>query len=131
MSRTIETSSGLKYTIDKRGTGEKLGEGKKASITVKYSARLEDGTEFDSSFRFGNLFSGDRSEEGVPFETEIGHGQLLKCWEEAIPDMKAGEIRTLISPPNLAWGDKQRGTQVPPNSTVIYEIELIKFLPHE
>jgi FKBP-type peptidyl-prolyl cis-trans isomerase len=137
MSRTIQTPSGLKYTIDKEGAGEKIGEGKKATVKVYYTGRLENGDEFDSSFRYGNLFSGDREllysmdEKGTPYEAVVGDGQLLKCWEEAIPDMRSGEVRTLISPPNLAWGDKRRGNQVPPNTTVIYEIELISFLPHE
>jgi FKBP-type peptidyl-prolyl cis-trans isomerase len=108
---TKTTKSGVKYETLKVGTGEEIKPGQVAHI--HYEGKLENGTVFDTS-----------KTKGTPFTVTLGTGQLIKGWEEAIPGMRVGEIRKLIVPPALAYRDQQNG-KIPPNSTVIVEVELI------
>ena len=111
---TIRTSSGLMYIILKEGNGATPTS--RALVEAHYTGRLLDGTKFDSSV-----------DRGKPFLFLVGRGEVIKGWDEAFLSMKKGEKRILIIPPGLAYGDKGMGT-IPPNETLIFEVELINFL---
>ena len=108
-----ETPSGLKYIIIEEGTGDKPQKGQK--VKVHYTGKLEDGTEFDSSVK-----------RGVPIEFTLGVGQVIKGWDEGILDMKVGEKRQLIIPPDLGYGPNGYPPVIPPNSTLIFDTELVE-----
>ena len=110
----IRTSSGLMYIILKEGNGAIPTSG--ALVEAHYTGRLLDGTKFDSSV-----------DRGQPFMFVVGAGRVIKGWDEAFLSMKKGEKRILIIPPGLAYGDKGMGT-IPPNATLIFQVELIDFL---
>jgi peptidylprolyl isomerase len=110
----IRTSSGLMYIILKEGNGATPTS--RALVEAHYTGRLLDGTKFDSSV-----------DRGKPFLFLVGRGAVIKGWDEAFLSMKKGEKRILIIPPGLAYGDKGMGT-IPPNETLIFEVELIDFL---
>jgi FKBP-type peptidyl-prolyl cis-trans isomerase len=107
---TKTTKSGVKYETLKQGSGEEIKPGQVAR--VHYEGKLEDGTIFDTT----------RSKQPSTFT--IGTGGLIKGWEEAIPGMRVGEIRKLIVPPALGYRD-QKKDKIPPNSTLIFEVELL------
>ena len=109
----IRTPSGLMYIILKEGNGATPTSG--ALVEVDYTGRLLDGTKFDSSV-----------DRGQRFLFVVGTGSVIKGWDEAFLSMKKGEKRILIIPPGLAYGDKGMGT-IPPNATLIFEVELFNF----
>ncbi len=114
MSEDIqETPSGLKYIVIEEGEGDKPTNGKK--IKVHYTGKLEDGTVFDSSVK-----------RGVPIEFTLGVGQVIKGWDEGIADMKVGEKRQLIIPPDLGYGPNGYPPVIPANSTLIFDVELVE-----
>jgi len=82
-------------------------------ITVHYKGTLTNGKEFDSSYT------------KQPFTFTLGSGEVIKGWDEGIAGMKVGGKRKLIIPPDLAYGNRQQGN-IPPNSTLIFEVELLK-----
>ena len=108
---TKTTKSGVKYETLKQGSGEEIKPGQVARL--HYEGKLEDGTVFDSS-----------RTKGQPATFTIGSGGLIKGWEDAIPGMRVGETRKLIIPPTLGYGE-QRKDKIPPNSTLIFEVELL------
>jgi FKBP-type peptidyl-prolyl cis-trans isomerase len=110
----IRTSSGLMYIILKEGNGATPTSG--ALVEAHYTGMLLDGTKFDSSV-----------DRGKPLLFLVGRGEVIKGWDEAFLSMKKGEKRILIIPPSLAYGDKGMGT-IPPNETLIFEVELMYFL---
>jgi len=110
----IRTSSGLVYIILKEGNGATPTSG--ALVEAHYTGRLLDGTKFDSSV-----------DRGEPLLFLVGRGEVIKGWDEAFRSMKKGEKRILIIPPGLAYGDKGMG-RIPPNETLIFEVELINYL---
>ena len=96
-----------------------VGEGSVASkysiVTVHYIGRLENGKTFDSSKQIGK----------EPIRFTLGAGQVIKGWDQGIIGMKVGGQRKLIIPPNLGYGDQDMGV-IPPNSTLIFNVELIE-----
>ncbi len=83
------------------------------TVTVDYVGRLQNGTQFDSSY-----------DRGVPFTFTTGIGQVIAGWDQGVPGMRVGGTRRLTIPPNLGYGLSQVGV-IPPNSTLIFEVELL------
>ena len=107
------TPSGLRMIVHKEGNGEKPNSGQ--TVNVHYTGLLETGSKFDSSH-----------DRGKPISFALGQGKVIKGWDEAIALMSKGEKRTLIIPPELAYGERGQ-PQIPPNSILIFEVELIGF----
>ena len=89
-------------------------------VWVHYTGKLQDGTKFDSSFD-----RRDQSGEAEPIAFRLGQGKVIKGWDEGVTGMKVGEQRTLIIPPNIAYGDKGAGGVIPPNATLTFDVELV------
>jgi peptidylprolyl isomerase len=114
---TVTTASGLQYIDLKKGTGAMPTKGQK--ITVNYTGKLTNGKTFDSNV--------DPDFHHVsPFSTQIGVGQVIKGWDEGMLTMKVGGKRRLICPPGLAYGPNGRPPTIPANSTLIFDVELLK-----
>lgn len=112
--KTIKKSDGLKIEILKQGDGVMSKNGD--ILSVHYVGRLENGDKFDSSV-----------DRGVPIDFKLGAGNVIKGWDEGLAEMKVGEKRRLTVPPLLGYGTKvPSGGSIPPNSTLIFEVELIK-----
>ncbi len=105
--------SGLKYVDLKSGTGEPAKAGQ--LVMVNYDAWLANGTKFDSSYA--------RRE---PFRFKIGAGQVIQGWDEGVVGMRVGGKRKLIIPPALGYGEQGAGDRIPPNSTLVFEVELLE-----
>lgn len=112
-ANTVTTDSGLRYVQLKEGTGATPKPGQ--TVSVHYTGTLEDGTKFDSS-----------RDRGKPFSFKLGAGQVIKGWDEGISNMKVGERRQLIIPPELGYGARGAGGVIPPNATLIFDVELLK-----
>ena len=110
---TQTTSSGLQYIVIEEGTGDKPEKGD--TVKVHYTGKLEDGTVFDSSVK-----------RGVPIEFQVGVGRVIKGWDEGIADMKEGGKHQLIIPPDLGYGANGYPPVIPPNSTLIFDVELVE-----
>ena len=85
-----------------------------SKIQVHYTGKLQDGTNFDSSY-----------DRGQPFSFQIGLREVIKGWEIGLMGMKVGGKRTLIIPPELAYGDRGAGDLIPPNATLTFDIEIV------
>jgi peptidylprolyl isomerase len=107
----VTTPSGLKYIDEVVGTGQSPRTGQ--TVTVHYTGTLENGTKFESSV-----------DKGQPFPFRIGTGTVIPGWDEGVMTMKPGGKRKLIIPPDLAYGAQGR-PGIPPNSKLIFEIELL------
>jgi peptidylprolyl isomerase len=106
------TDSGLKYYDIFEGDGATPNVGD--NVTVHYTGWLTDGTKFDSSL-----------DRGQPFSFPLGQGRVIAGWDEGVASMKAGTVRQLVIPPELAYGAQGAGSIIPPNATLIFEVELI------
>ncbi len=109
----VTTASGLKYVELAEGTGETPAKGQ--TVSVHYTGTLENGKKFDSS-----------RDRNSAFEFQIGEGQVIKGWDEGLSTMKVGGRRKLIIPADLGYGARGAGGVIPPNATLIFDVELLK-----
>jgi FKBP-type peptidyl-prolyl cis-trans isomerase FkpA len=110
---TKTTKGGVKYETIKEGTGPALKAGQAAMF--RYTGKLEKGDVFDTT-----------STNNEPRKFRVGVDPLIRGWEEAVPGMKVGETRKLIIPPALGYQEAGKAPQIPPNATLIFEIELVE-----
>jgi peptidylprolyl isomerase len=108
----VTTASGLKYVELAQGKGETPAKGQ--TVSVHYTGTLENGKKFDSSR--------DRNQA---FEFQIGEGQVIKGWDEGLSTMKIGGRRKLIIPAELGYGARGAGGVIPPNATLVFDVELL------
>ncbi len=106
------TTSGLQYVDIKKGEGREAHAGETAS--VHYTGWLTNGTKFDSS-----------KDRGEPFAFRLGAGQVIRGWDEGVEGMHIGGIRKLTIPPQLGYGARGAGNVIPPNATLVFEVELL------
>ena len=107
------TPSGLRFYDIKVGTGANPRPGQ--TVSVQYVGTLLDGTKFDSSYDHG----------GAPIDFPIGVGNVIKGWDEGVPTMKVGGKRRLVVPGDLAYGASPPDASIPPDATLVFDIELI------
>ena len=106
------TDTGLKYEDTIVGNGDTAAAGQK--VSVHYTGWLTNGKKFDSSK--------DRND---PFEFKLGAGQVIRGWDEGVQGMKIGGTRKLTIPPQLGYGARGAGGDIPPNATLVFEVELL------
>ena len=109
----VTTASGLKYEDVKVGTGDTAESGQ--TVSVHYTGWLTNGTKFDSS-----------KDRGQPFSFPLGGGRVIKGWDEGVRGMKVGGVRKLTIPPDLGYGARGAPGAIPPNATLVFEVELLK-----
>ncbi|TVQ24638.1 MAG: FKBP-type peptidyl-prolyl cis-trans isomerase [Leptolyngbya sp. DLM2.Bin15] len=109
----ITTESGLKYVELVEGTGAIPQTGQ--TVVVHYVGTLEDGTQFDSS-----------RDRNRPFSFRLGTGQVIRGWDEGLSTMRVGGRRQLIIPPALGYGARGAGGVIPPNATLVFDVELLR-----
>ncbi len=110
--KVVKTASGLQYEDMTIGTGKEAKSGSRAS--VHYTGTLENGTKFDSS-----------RDKGEPFSFTIGASEVIKGWDEGVAGMKVGGRRKLTIPASLGYGAQGAGGVIPPNATLIFDVELM------
>ncbi|MGI8898434.1 MAG: FKBP-type peptidyl-prolyl cis-trans isomerase [Pyrinomonadaceae bacterium] len=108
----VATASGLKYIDMVDGTGATPKKGQ--TLTVHYTGTLENGKKFDSSV-----------DRGQPYEFRVGEGAVIKGWDEGLASMKVGGKRKLIIPPALGYGQRGSPPNIPPNSILLFDVELL------
>ena len=107
-----ETNSGLRYKIIQKGDGKKATKG--AKVSVHYKGQLLDGTVFDSSYK-----------RKQPIDFNVGIGQVISGWDEGIQLLQVGDKARLVIPSHLAYGERGAGGVIPPNATLIFDVELM------
>jgi peptidylprolyl isomerase len=112
-SNLTTTDSGLQYEDLTVGTGAAPTPGQ--NVTVHYTGTLTDGKKFDSS-----------RDRGQPFSFRIGVGQVIKGWDEGVLSMRVGGRRKLVIPPDLGYGARGAGGVIPPNATLVFDVELLR-----
>ncbi|MBL8512128.1 MAG: FKBP-type peptidyl-prolyl cis-trans isomerase [Betaproteobacteria bacterium] len=112
----ITTDSGLQYEDTTPGDGASATSG--SYVTVHYTGWLynngEIGEKFDSS-----------KDRGQPFQFPLGGGRVIRGWDEGVAGMKVGGVRKLVIPPQLGYGARGAGGVIPPNATLLFEVELL------
>ena len=108
----MKTASGLEYIEVEAGTGAQAEAGK--TVSVHYTGKFQDGKVFDSSVS-----------RGEPIKFPLGAGRVIKGWDEGIALMKAGGKAQLVIPPELAYGERGAGGVIPPNATLVFDVELV------
>jgi FKBP-type peptidyl-prolyl cis-trans isomerase FkpA len=115
----ITTPSGLQYEDTQTGSGEEAQAGRQ--VRVHYTGWLHDpsaengrGRKFDSS-----------KDRGDPFAFPLGAGHVIGGWDEGVQGMKVGGTRVLLIPPNLGYGARGAGGVIPPNATLVFEVDLL------
>ncbi len=106
------TESGLKYVDLQVGDGDEATAG--AVVSTHYTGWLADGSKFDSSY-----------DRGQPFQLQLGQGLIIPGWEEGLLGMRAGGVRQLVIPPDLAYGAEGQPPVIPPNATLIFEVTVL------
>lgn len=94
------------------GTGQEVKPGD--TVIIHYRGMLEDGTQFDSSY-----------DRGAPLTIQIGTGAVIEGWDQGVPGMKVGGQRKLTIPPSLGYGEAGSPPTIPPNSTLLFDVELV------
>jgi FKBP-type peptidyl-prolyl cis-trans isomerase FkpA len=112
MSERI-TDSGLKYEDLVEGEGDIAEAGQ--NVSVHYTGWLTDGSKFDSS-----------KDRNMPFDFPLGGGRVIRGWDEGVEGMKVGGTRKLTIPPQLGYGASGAGGVIPPNATLVFEVELLE-----
>ena len=115
-AETVTLPSGLKYQDEVVGTGPEPKAGQQ--VTVQYTGWLDEGG------KKGKKFDSSR-DRNQPFTFPLGAGQVIKGWDEGVATMKTGGKRTLIIPPQLGYGARGAGGVIPPNATLIFDVELL------
>ncbi|MCI5148195.1 MAG: peptidylprolyl isomerase [Candidatus Electrothrix sp. MAN1_4] len=109
------SNSGLYWVVNQEGTGDKPTQG--TMISVHYTGRLlSNNQKFDSSY-----------DRGEPLQFAVGEGRVIKGWDQALSNMRKGEKRTLIIPPELAYGSRGAGRVIPPDAWLVFDVELVDF----
>jgi peptidylprolyl isomerase len=108
----MKTASGLEYIEVEEGIGAQAEAGK--IVSVHYTGKFPDGKVFDSSIS-----------RGEPITFRLGAGRVIKGWDEGIALMKVGGKAQLTIPPQLAYGERGAGGVIPPNATLIFDVELV------
>lgn len=108
--KAIEAANGIRYIVEKNGDGPRPQTGN--TVTVHYTGRLTDGQIFDSSVG------------RAPFTFQVGTGQVIKGWDQMVGEMRKGEKRKVLLPPDMAYGSRGAGP-IPPNSWLVFEIEVL------
>ena len=113
--QAVTDENGIRYIIKNEGTGPKPAAG--ISVTAHYRGSFLDGRPFDSSY-----------DRGEPFQFVLGRGNVIPGWDLTLQDMRKGEVRLIILPPDLAYGERGAGGGlIPPNTWLVFEIELVDF----
>jgi FKBP-type peptidyl-prolyl cis-trans isomerase len=108
-----KTESGLRYKIINKGSGRQPEKGD--TVSVHYKGMFADGGEFDNSYKRGN-----------PIEFPVGKGQVIGGWDEGLQLLREGDKARFVIPPHLAYGSRGAGGVIPPNATLIFDVELMK-----
>lgn len=108
-----KTSSGLRYKIEEKGNGAKAEKGQ--TVSVHYKGMLPDGSVFDSSYS-----------RNQPIDFKLGKGQVISGWDEGIQLLNVGDKARFVIPSHLAYGDRGAGGVIPPNATLVFDVELVK-----
>jgi FKBP-type peptidyl-prolyl cis-trans isomerase FkpA len=111
-SQEVTMPSGLKYQDLVVGTGAEATAGK--TVSVHYTGWLTDGTKFDSSL-----------DRGQPFPFQLGAGSVIRGWDEGVAGMKVGGKRKLTIPPALGYGERGYPGAIPPNATLVFDVQLL------
>ena len=109
----MKTASGLEYNEQEIGRGAQAQAGR--TVKVHYTGKFPDGRVFDSSIP-----------RGEPIEFVLGAGRVIKGWDEGIALMKVGGKAELVIPPELAYGERGAGGVIPPNATLVFDVELVE-----
>ena len=107
-----KTESGLRYQIIQKGDGVKAEKGK--TVSVHYKGQLPDGTVFDSSYK-----------RNQPIDFPLGRGQVIQGWDEGVQLLKVGDKARFVIPSDLGYGARGAGGVIPPNATLIFDVELM------